>query len=336
MTTPTSAPTPSGSTDPIRWGILGAGKIASAFVGDLTSAGHTVAAVGARSGDSARAFADRFGIPHAHGGYDALLADDTVDVVYIATPQGLHEEHAGMVFAAGKAALIEKSFTVDGASARRVADAARTAGVFAMEAMWTRFLPPMVELRRAIDDGSIGELRSVDTGHYQAIRPQPGSRHLDPDLGGGALIDLGVYGVSFAVQLLGAPTSIEAVGDILPSGVDGDATVLMRHERGYSSTRFSMQQAGPSRAAVIGSEGYLELDPYWFTWTSLSRHSGGRPSVELERFDAGPTPRGLHFQAAEVERCLRAGLTESPVMPLEESVVVMQTLDRIRERLHAS
>jgi len=317
----------------IRWGILGAGRIARSFAADLRASGHHLAAVGARDGEAACAFADEFQIPHAHQGYDALVTDDTVDIVYIATPQGLHEEHALLAFAAGRPALIEKSFTVDGPGARRVVEAARAAGVFAMEAMWTRFLPPMVELRRLVAAGDLGEPLSVSSRHFQAIKPEPGSRHLDPALGGGALVDLGVYGISFATALLGAASEVQALGTLLPSGVDASASVLLRHERGDSTTEFSMVASGPNRAVVVGTEGYVEFDPFWFAWAGFTRFDGGRPAVELGRFEGGPVPRRLDLQAAEAERCLREGLLESPVVPLDESVAVMETLDLVRDRL---
>lgn len=317
----------------VRWGILGAGGISSAFTADLRANGHTVQAVGARSGESARAFAERFELPRAHAGYQALLADDEVDIVYIGTPQGLHEEQARAALAAGKPVLVEKSFTADAPSAERLAAAAQDAGLFAMEAMWTRFLPPMVELRRRVAAGELGELRQVVTSHHQAIRPGPGSRHLDPALGGGALLDLGVYGVSFAIELLGAPSRIAVEGRMLAPGIDAGETVLMRHPLGRSVTDVSIDTAAPARAVVVGSEGSIEFEPFWFTWSGFTAYDGGRPAAVVDRVPGGPAVRALHFQAAEAERCLREGLLESPVMPLAQSVLVMQTLDAIRDAL---
>ncbi|MBK8446651.1 MAG: Gfo/Idh/MocA family oxidoreductase [Micropruina sp.] len=204
----------------IRWGILGAGGIAAIFTENLLAEGLPVQAVGARDGARARAFADRFGIPTAHQGYDALVADPEVDAIYVSTTHNFHAEHALLAIAAGKPVLVEKAFTVTAAEARRVADAARAAGVFAMEAMWTRFLPSTDFVRARIADGSIGEVRAVITDHSQHLNADPKGRLHNPDLAGGALLDLGVYNVSFALDLLGAPSEIVARGS------------LTRHRRG--------------------------------------------------------------------------------------------------------
>ncbi|MEW1718352.1 Gfo/Idh/MocA family oxidoreductase [Streptomyces sp. NPDC093109] len=322
-------------TRDVQWGILGAGKIARVFAADLAAAGLHVSAVAARDPARAERFARETGIPRAHGSYRALVEDPEVDVVYVATPQPFHADQALLAIEAGKAALVEKSFTSDAPSARRLVDAARGRSVFLMEAMWTRFLPTFGEVRAELARGAIGELRSVVTHHFQKLDGSPSGRHYDPALGGGAVADLGVYGLSCAFHLLGPPHGITVTGSATPAGVDTSAAVLMRHGGGTTSTTVtSMDTPGPNSAAVIGTEGWIELDPYWFTSTGFTRYDAGRPGSPVRRYEPPAHPgRGMHFQALEVERCLRAGERESPLMPLDESVAVMSALDLIRAEI---
>ena len=319
-------------TDPIRWGLLGAGGIAGIFAENLLAEGLTVQAVAARDGARARAFADRFGIPVAHAGYEALVEDPDVDAVYVATTHNSHAEHALLAIEAGKPVLVEKAFTVTAGQARAVADAARARGVFAMEAMWTRFLPSTDFVQERIADGSIGEVRAVITDHSQKLNPDPEGRLHNPLLAGGALLDLGVYNVSFALDLLGVPSEIVARGTLSATGVDAEVAMILTHAGGaLSEGHTTMLSAGPSRAAVIGAEGYLELDGAFYNWTTVRRYTGRRQPAET--FEPHPTSRGMHFQALEVERCLREGLTESPRLTLDDSIAVMEVLDELRRQV---
>ncbi|MHB9863693.1 Gfo/Idh/MocA family protein [Streptomyces sp. YIM S03343] len=322
-------------TRDVQWGILGAGKIARVFAADLAAAGLRVSTVAARDPARAERFARAAGIPRSYGSYQALVEDPDVDAVYVATPQPFHAEQALLAVEAGKAVLVEKSFTADAPSAERLVTAARSRSVFLMEAMWTRFLPTFAEVRTALADGAVGELTGVVTHHFQKLDDSPSGRHHDPALGGGAIADLGVYGISCAFHLLGAPHDITVTGSATPYGVDTGASVLMRHSGGsVSTTVTSMVTPGPNTAAVIGTEGWISLDPYWFTSTGFTLYDAGRPGKPMGRYDPPPhTGRGLHFQALEVERCLREGMLESPLMPLDESVAVMRALDEIRGRV---
>lgn len=322
-------------TGEVRWGILGAGKIARVFVADLLAAGLRVSAVAARDPDRAARFAKETGIPVSHGSYEELVRDPNLDAVYVATPQPFHAEQAILAIEAGKAVLVEKSFTHDAPSARRIVDAARSRSVFAMEAMWTRFMPTFDEIRAEVARGTIGELRSVVTHHFQKLNASPTGRHYDPALGGGAVGDLGVYGISIAFHLLGTPHEIMAEGSVTASGVDTAASVVMRHGDGrVSTTLTAMDTPGPNGAAIIGTEGWIEIDPYWFGPTGFTVYDAGRPSSPVQRFDRpAMAGRGMHFQALEVERLLREGALESPLMPLDESVSVMSALDEIRRQL---
>src|SRR6187402_2754741 len=198
-------------TDSLRWGILGTGGIADLFVTDLLANGFTVAAVGSRSQEGADAFAARHGIARAHASYEDLVADDEIDIVYVATPHPHHADNAELVLNAGKHALVEKPFTVNAAEARRVTELAESKNLVVLEAMWTRWLPTMIHLRELIALGTIGEVRTVIADHNQKLSSDPKNRINAPELGGGALLDLGIYPVSFAWDILGKPTTVHAI-----------------------------------------------------------------------------------------------------------------------------
>lgn len=214
----------------LRWGILATGGIARTFARDLRTHGHDITAVGSRTLASARSFAEEFGIPRAHQSYDELVADPEVDVVYIATPHDLHAPNARAALAHGKHVLVEKPFTLNAAEARQVVDLGRRRGLLVMEAMWTRFLPHMRFVRETLAEGRIGEVRSVHADHTQLLPSDPDHRLNDPRRGGGALLDLGVYPVSMAHDLLGAPNEVIAAGQLTATGVDESVATILRHD----------------------------------------------------------------------------------------------------------
>jgi predicted dehydrogenase len=316
----------------IRWGIAGTGVIAAAFAQDLALLPDAeLVAVGSRAKASADAFADRFGIPHRHEGYVGLAADPDVDAVYVAVPHTRHCETALTMIRAGKAVLVEKPFTVNEAEARRLAEAARAAGTFLMEAMWVRFLPHLRKVRELVAQGQIGEIRSVAVDRGEILSADPKHRVLDPALGGGALLDLGVYPVSFASMVLGEPNRVEAM--VLPAvtGVDGQTSVLLGHPGGAHaliSTALDVQSA--NSASVTGTKGRIDVPKVWdrASTVHLTVFDGGSASPEV--FDFTHEGNGLRHQAAEVGRCLREGLKQSPVIPLDETLAVMRTLDAVR------
>jgi predicted dehydrogenase len=320
------------SAGQVRWGVLATGGIARAFTADLLMHGHRVTAVGSRSQSSARAFAERFSLPRAHGSYEDLLADPEVDVVYVATPHTLHADNALAALAHGKHVLVEKPFTVDAAQARAVLDSARSRGLVALEAMWTRFLPHLAFVRAAVRSGRLGEVRWLHADHTQALPADPAHRLNDPALGGGALLDLGVYPLSFAHDLLGAPVEVSASGRLKDTGVDADVATVLRHAGGAVSTSFSSSVArGPNTAVVLGTAGRLELDAVWYTPTTVTLRDAGGEVVE--RFAEPVTGRGMQHQAAELERLLAAGETVSPLLPPQATLEVMTVLDDVRAAL---
>ncbi|QNE36640.1 Gfo/Idh/MocA family protein [Leifsonia shinshuensis] len=314
-----------------RWGILGTGWIAGAMTADLQLHGHTVTAVGSRADDSAARFAAAHGIPRSHGSYEALVADPEVDVVYIATPHPQHAPNALLALAAGKHVLVEKPFTMNGAEAESIAAAARATGLVALEAMWTRWLPHMRRLHEIIADGTIGEVRTVIAHHAQRASADPAGRLLNPALGGGALLDMGVYPVSFAWDVLGEPTAVQALSTPTATGVDRQTSILLGHAGGAQSVlTCGLDGRGSNGAVVVGTEARIELAPFFFSPTVLRVLDP--EDRELERFEATVTGRGMQYQAEAMERLIAVG-GEDPRMPLAQTVAIMGTLDEIRTRI---
>ncbi|WP_431801567.1 Gfo/Idh/MocA family protein [Microbacterium sp. bgisy203] len=319
-------------THSIRWGILATGGIAHAFTQDLRTAGLDIAAVGSRRADSAREFAEQYGIPRAHGSYEDLVADPDVDIVYVASPHSHHAAHALLALEAGKNVLIEKAVTLDAAEAIAIRDAAAERGLLAMEAMWTRYLPHMVRIRELVASGALGEVRTVIADHTQRITDDPNHRLNALELGGGALLDLGIYPVSFAVDILGPATDARALGRLGETGADTEASIALRHPSGaVSSIATSSRAAGPNTAHVVGTEARIDIDRVWYTPTSF-RLVGPDGDVR-EEYISRIEGRGMQFQALYAEELLRAGRTDGDILPFAESVAIMQTLDDIRAQL---
>jgi predicted dehydrogenase len=319
-----------------RWGIAGPGRIADLLAGDF---GHVpdaeLVAVASRSLKRAGAFAQRHGAGRWYGSYGELIADPEVDVVYIATPHPQHHAIALAAIRAGKAVLVEKSFTATLAGAEEIVAEARERGVFAMEAMWTRFQPAVVRARELLAQGAIGSLVSVQAVLGLARAFDPADRLFAPELGGGALRDLGVYVVSFAQMLFGGtPESVSVVGALEPSGVEGAATLLLGWEDGRSATlTTALHSPLPGNARIFGTEGWLELPPRFHHPTGLVLHRDGDAAREETH---PPSGGGYSHEMIEVTRCVRAGETESQVMPLDDTLAVMSVLEQAARQLGLS
>ncbi|MFF7213672.1 Gfo/Idh/MocA family protein [Streptomyces sp. NPDC008238] len=323
-----------GSGRKVRWGILATGGIAASFAEDLRELKDDaeIVAVGSRRIESARAFADRFGIPRAYGSWTELADDDGVDVVYVATPHSAHRVAAGLCLRAGRSVLCEKPFTVNAVEARELADLARAHGRFLMEAMWTYCNPVVRRLTELVADGAVGEVRSVHADFGLGGPFEPGHRLLDPALGGGALLDLGVYPVSFAHLLLGEPDEVQAWAHLTEQGVDDNTGMLLGYDSGAMAVLSCSLTADTAQTAVVtGSKGRIEVPASFFHPDRFVLHREGREPEEFGAPDDGL--RGLQHEAAEVMRCLRAGERESPLVPLEGSLAVMRTLDTVRDRI---
>ncbi|MER5209060.1 Gfo/Idh/MocA family oxidoreductase [Streptomyces sp. NPDC002838] len=319
----------------VRWGILATGGIAAAFTAELVDLPDAeVVAVASRTQASAKAFAERFGIPRAYGDWDALARDEDIDVVYVATPHSAHRAAAGLCLEAGRNVLCEKAFTLNAREAEELVALSRTRGSFLMEAMWMYCNPVIRRLAQLVRDGAIGEVRNVQADFGLAGPFPPSHRLRDPEQGGGALLDLGVYPVSFAQLLLGEPADIAARSVLSGEGVDLQTGALLSWESGaLASVHCSIIGGTATTASVTGSQGRIDI-PYGFFHTDrFVLHRDGR---DPEEFAAVPAdgPRGsLKHEAREVMRALRAGETESPLVPLDGTLAVMRTLDAIRDRI---
>lgn len=312
----------------IRWGILATGGIAARFAEHALDNGISIAAVGSRTQVAATAFAQRFGVGRAHGSWRALAEDPAVDVIYIATPHSHHHEAGLLCLRAGKPLLVEKSFTLDLAQAQDLITVATERDLFVMEAMWTRTLPSMLTMQKLIADGAIGEVLSVQAAFGLSGEFEPSHRLRDPRLGGGALLDLGVYPVTLAHWLLGEPHQVRAWAHLFPEGTDKRTGIVLGFPSGAVATLYCGLGTGVREATIVGTAGRIEF-PYGFHAADrFVLHSEGQEPEEI--VSASP---GLHYQALEVERCLRAGLRESPLVPHAATLSVMATLDAVRAQI---
>jgi predicted dehydrogenase len=315
-------------TEPLRWGIISTGGIARTFVNDLqfTESG-TAVAVGSRSMESANSFADRFDITGRYASYEELVRDPDVDAVYIGTPHPMHYENAKLALESGKPVLVEKAFTMTSRDAIELVELARSKNLFLMEAMWTRCLPHVAAVNEVIAAGDIGDIVAVEADHGQYFEYDPASRWFNPELGGGALLDLGVYPVSFASMLLGPPSRIVKMIDLAPTGVDRQISMIFGYENGAQAYLNTTTDAKtPTTATISGTKGRIEIDGDFYAPSSFSLIARGGPT---RRFEFSTQGRGLHYEAAEVARCLASGLLESPLMPLDETVSIMRTMESV-------
>lgn len=315
----------------LGWGILATGWIAELFTQDLITSNLKVAAVGSRSTEKAQTFAKRFNIPNAHASYESLVADPDVDIVYIATPHPQHVNTALLALDAGKHVLVEKPFTLNADEAREITRLAGEKNLIVLEAMWTRFLPHMKRIHEIIDAGMIGELRSLTAEHRQFLPADPKHRLNALELGGGALLDLGIYPISFAFDILGAPTSVASAARFKETGVDAEIATLMQHEGGTISTTVSaLDCAGPNVAVIYGTKARIEIASVWYAPTSFKVLD--QQGTVIEAFTETVDGRGMQFQAFEMEDLVRSGKPSARMSP-EDSVAIMATLDTIRKQI---
>ncbi|CAM5686012.1 Gfo/Idh/MocA family protein [Streptomyces griseorubiginosus] len=319
----------------VRWGILATGGIAAAFTADLVDLPDAeVVAVASRSEASAKAFAERFGIERAYGEWGALAEDADIDVVYVATPHSAHRAAAGLCLSAGRNVLCEKAFTLNVREAEELVGLAKDGGRFLMEAMWMYCNPLVRRLKALVDDGAIGEVRTVQADFGLAGPFPPAHRLRDPAQGGGALLDLGVYPVSFAHLLLGEPSDVVAKAVLSEEGVDLQTGALLSYDGGaLASLHCSLTGGTATIASVTGSLGRIDIPNGFFHPDRFVLHRDGRDPEEFAADPADGPRNSLKHEAREVMRALRAGETESPLVPLEGTLAVMRTLDAIRDRI---
>jgi predicted dehydrogenase len=313
---------------PLRWGILGTGLIADVFATDLelTDSG-IVAAVGSRSEEAAKRFSEKHGVDRAHSSYESLVADPEIDVVYVATPHPMHRDNAILALEAGKPVLVEKPFTMSSSEARDIVAVAREKKLFAMEAMWTRFLPHIAVIRDWLAQGALGAIVSVSADHGQWFAEDPEFRLFAPELGGGALLDLGIYPVSFASMVLGTPNRIVSISDPAFTGVDAQTSMLFGYENGAQAVlTCTLRAYSPTTASIVGTDARIEIDGDFYAPTSVKLvPRGGEPTLVTSEHQG----RGLRHQADEVALRLAAGDLESPMMRLDETISIMETMDTV-------
>ena len=317
-----------------RWGILSTGWIAKKFAEGLSVLPDAeIVAVGSRAQEPADAFGDEYGVPHRHASYEALVADPDVDVIYIGTPHPFHKENAILSLEAGKAVLLEKPFTINAGEAKEVIALARKKGLFLMEAMWSRYIPIIVKLRELLAKGAIGEVCMVTADLGFRREPDPTSRLFAPELGGGALLDVGIYPISFASMVLGTPSRIVSLAHFGQTGVDEQAGVVFGYEgEQLAILHTALRTSTTIEATVMGTKGKIRVHSPWYYGTTLTLSIEERDDkvISDEVISLPYEGNGYNFEAAEVNECLRAGKLESDVMPLDETLAIMQTLDTIR------
>lgn len=313
----------------IRWGILGPGSISRTFAKDLLLAeGAELAAVGSRDQGRADRFAAEFGIQHSHGGYRSLAEDPRVDAVYIGTPHAFHAENTLLCLRNGKHVLCEKSLALNAGQAEQMIQAAAENDRLLMEAMWTRFLPAICGLRKLLAEGAIGEPRLFLADFGFRAEFDPTSRLFDPALGGGTLLDLGVYPVSFASMLFGDPTAVAGMANLGRTQVDEEACLSLNHQGGELATcALSFRVDTPREGTILGTEGQVRIHTPWWGASRLTiNHHGG----EEEVLDFPLRGNGYAYQAEEFMNLIREGRRESEIMPLQESLAIMRTMDALR------
>ncbi|WP_206306308.1 Gfo/Idh/MocA family protein [Streptomyces humi] len=319
----------------VRWGILATGGIAAAFAADLVDLPDAeIVAVASRSAGAAEGFAERFGIGRAYGDWESLARDEDVDVVYVATPHSAHRAAAGLCLEAGRNVLCEKAFTVNGREAEELVALAKEHDRFLMEAMWTYCNPLVRRLTALVGDGAIGEVRTVQADFGLEGPFPPAHRLRDPALGGGALLDLGVYPVSFAHLLLGEPDGMSARAVLSEEGVDLQTGALLSWESGaLAMLHCSIAGGTGTTASVTGSHGRIDIPDGFFNPERFVLHRDGRDPEEFAMDPADGPRTTLRHEAREVMRALRAGEKESPLVPLSGTLAVMRTLDALREQI---
>jgi predicted dehydrogenase len=319
-------------TNVVRWGILGTGKISRAFANALKDTpGAVLAAVASRDLANAQSFGGEFGAAAAYGSYQELVDAQGIDLVYIGTPHPMHAENALMALHAGKGVLCEKPFTMNLREAEQVVALARSKKLFLMEAMWTRYLPVLAEVRRVIDSGEIGQVAQVvaDFGFKASAGPE--HRVFNPALGGGAMLDLGIYPLSVAAALLGPVASVRAQAEMGPTGVDIQTGFTLMHEGGgMSACSCSLQARTPCELTVSGERGHIRMNTMFHRAQSITVTLDDGSSRTIDTPYLG---NGYVHEAIEAQRCFTAGLTESPGMTLDETLALMGVMDEVRRQV---
>jgi len=315
-----------------NWGIIGSGGIAREFVRDFAfTSGHQVLAIGSRTQESADGFSQEMSVPRAYGSYERLVADPDIDAVYVATPHPNHLSATLLALNAGKPVLCEKPFAMSADETRTMIEKAREKNLMLMEAMWTRFLPHIIHIRSLLADQALGEIMTVEADHGQWFAQDPNFRLFNRDLGGGALLDLGVYPISFAHMVLGIPQSITAASTKAFTGVDGQTSAIFSYQSGAQAVlTCSLNGATPCKAVITGTLGRIEIDTRFY---AVSPYRIIMRNGDVTEYPRNYEGRGSREEAIEFARCVREGLLESPMMKLSETLQIMESMDEIRRQI---
>ena len=313
------------------WGILGPGGIAQAFAKDLTFIeGHTIGAVGSRSIANAQSFAKTFG-GTAYGSYEELVADSDIDAIYVATPHPAHHDNVILALNAGKPVLCEKPFAVNAQQAQAMVDAAAKNKVALMEAMWARFLPHYAKVREIVASGVLGPILSIHADHGQRLADQGIARLVDPQLAGGALLDLGIYPISFAHMILGNPSSITSTAVMTDRGVDAQTSMIFSYDNGAQAVlTTTMIEQTPCRAVVAGLHGWLEIDRTFYNPASMRVILNDGSVTEYPNAYVG---HGLREQAESFKQIVQSGAVESKDLTWKDTVDIMKSMDTVRSQI---
>lgn len=314
-----------------KWGIIGTGNISGKFANALSMLPNAeLIAIGSRALEAANIFAKKHGVPRAYASYQELANDPDIDVVYIGTPHTFHLENSVICMRKGKAVLCEKAFTINATEAREMVRVAREENVFLMEAMIPRHVPLLKIVVQWVQDGRIGEVRMVRASRCARRDFSPEARQLNPELGGGSLLDVGVYVISFAYQIFGkAPVESIGLGHIGKLGTDEQGVAILKYDKGeIADLSFALRTEAVDEAYIFGTLGYIKVHELFAVPGKVSLFIGKEEIEVLE----GPSDNALNYEAEEVMRCLKLGLKESPYMPLNESIQIMEVMDEIRRQ----
>lgn len=315
----------------IKWGILGPGTIAHKFARGLDVLPEAeLFAVGSRSEERARKFAEKYNFQKSYGSYESLVADPEIDVIYVSTPHTFHKKHSILALEAGKSVLCEKPFAINAHEVKEMINCARENEVFLMEAMWTRFLPVINKVQEWITDGRIGEVRQLrgDFGFRTEINPQ--ARLFNPELGGGALLDVGIYTVSFASLIFGQqPQKIKSMSHKGKTGVDEQTAITFKYDQGQlAQLSCAIRTSTPEEVLITGTEGMIKIPKFWHAKKATLYTEDNQQKVEIPL-----RASGYNYEAQEVINCLKKGKMESNILPLDESLAIMETMDQIRQQI---
>lgn len=312
-----------------NWGIIGLGSIAHKFADALTVVPNArLHAVASRSAEKASKFAQQYNASHYYGNYEAIVHDREIDAIYIATPHNLHYQNTMMCLKQGIPVLCEKPFAINAKEAAGMIELARSNNIFLMEAFWTRFLPGIKKVLELIQSGAIGQIKMVKADFGFKAEFNPSSRLFDLDLGGGSLLDVGVYPLFLSLLLLGKPSSIKAISHIGRTGVDENCGIIFDYSNGEMANLFSSIVTDTiTQAEIFGETGSIRIHKKWFMPSPVSLIKGDKE----EKFEFDFTGNGYNYEIEEVVKCLEEGKTESELLPLDFSLDLMELLDHVKK-----